>query len=161
MLVGVAAEPVVPPPLIDTPGVPVEEKKPVGKVSVIKPPAVSAPPAVVLKANVASTCALPATRSPDKTLNVTDVTAPPITPDPTAADAVGSALVFTVTSPPTLATPMVRPVSVTVTAALAASALPDVVMTMEVAPVACGIRVALAVESVAVSVGDVAKNPDG
>jgi hypothetical protein len=35
---------------------------------------------------------------------------------------------------PGMATPMVRPVSVTVTAALAASALPDVVMTMEVAP---------------------------
>jgi hypothetical protein len=47
--------------------------------------------------------------------------------DPTAADAVGSALVFTVTSPPALATPIVRPVSVTVTAALAASAVPEVV----------------------------------
>ena len=118
VLVGVAAEPVVPPPLIDTPGVPVEEKKPVGKVSVIKPPAVSAPPAVVLKANVASTCALPATRSIEKTLNETDVTAPPITPEATAADTVESALVCTVTEPPALAAPIVRPVTVTITAVL-------------------------------------------
>ena len=94
----------------------------------------AAPPEVGVKVNVAADAVLPATRSTPATLNVTAVTAPPITPDPTAADAVGSALVFTVTSPPALATPMVRPVSVTVTAALAASAVPDVVMTMEVAP---------------------------
>ena len=53
------------------------------------------------------------------------------------------------------------PPNVTVTAVLAASAVPPVVMTMEVAPGACGVRVALAVESVAVGVGDVAKKPDG
>ena len=57
--------------------------------------------------------------------------------------------------------PMVRPVSVTVTAVLAASAVPPVVMTMEVAPGACGVRVALAVDSVAVGGGDVAKKPNG
>ena len=57
--------------------------------------------------------------------------------------------------------PMVRPVSVTVTAVLAASAVPPVVMTMEVAPGACGVRVATAVDSVAVGAGDVAKKPDG
>ena len=91
-----------------------------------------APPAVVLKANVAAACALPATRSPDKTLNVTDVTAPPITPEATAADEVGSALVCTVTEPPALAAPMVRPVSVTVTAVLGPIDSFEVVMTMAV-----------------------------
>jgi hypothetical protein len=52
-------------------------------------------------------------------------------------------------------------VSVTVTAVLAASAAPPVVMTMEVAPGACGVRVAPAVDSVALGAGDVAKKPDG
>ena len=56
--------------------------------------------------------------------------------------------------------PMVRPVSVTVTAVLAASAVPPVVMTMEVAPGACGATEAPAVDSVAVGAGDVAKKPD-
>ena len=56
---------------------------------------------------------------------------------------------------------MVKPVSVTVTAVLAASAVPPVVMTMEVAPGACGVRVAPAVDRVAVGAGDVAKKPDG
>ena len=56
---------------------------------------------------------------------------------------------------------MVKPVSVTVTAVLAASAVPPVVMTMEVAPGACAIREALAVDSVAVGGGDVAKKPNG
>ena len=119
-----------------------------------------APPAVVLKANVAAACALPATRSPDKTLNVTDVTAPPITPEATAADEVGSALVCTVTEPPALAAPMVRPVSVTVMAVLAASAVPDVVMTMEVPPGAPAVSVALGAECETPGVA-VTKKPDG
>ena len=59
------------------------------------------------------------------------------------------------------AEPMVKPVSVTVTAVLAASAVPPVVMTMEVAPGACGVREAPTVDSVAVGAGDVAKKPDG
>ena len=59
------------------------------------------------------------------------------------------------------AEPIVRPVSVTVTAVLAASAEPPVVMTMEVAPGCAGVRVALPVESVAVGVAVVAKKPDG
>ena len=64
--------------------------------------------------------------------------------------------------PPDVGTePMVKPVSVTVTAVLAASAVPPVVMTMEVAPGACGVREAPAVDSVAVGAGDVAKKPDG
>ena len=57
--------------------------------------------------------------------------------------------------------PIVMPVSVTVTAVLAASAVPPVVMTMEVAPGACGVRAALAVDSIAVGAGNVAKKPDG
>ena len=56
---------------------------------------------------------------------------------------------------------MVKPESVTVTAVLAASAVPPVVMTMELAASACGVRVALPVESVAVGVAVVAKKPDG
>ena len=56
---------------------------------------------------------------------------------------------------------MVQPVSVTVTAVLAASAVPPTVMTMDVAPGACGVRAALAVDNVAVGAGDVAKKPEG
>ena len=63
VLVGVAAEPVGPPPLMDTPGVPVLEKKPDGYVSVMVLPVASAPPAVVVNENVAAADALPATRS--------------------------------------------------------------------------------------------------
>ena len=66
------------------------------------------------------------------------------------------------TLPPDVgAEPMVKPVSVTVTAVLAASAVPPAVMTMEVAPGTCWVRVALAVDSVAVGAGVVAKKPDG
>ncbi len=59
------------------------------------------------------------------------------------------------------AEPVVQPISVTVTAVRAASAVPPVVMTMEVAPGACGVRAALAVDSIAVGAGNVAKKPDG
>ena len=66
------------------------------------------------------------------------------------------------TLPPDVgAEPMVMPASVTVTAVLAASAVPPVVMTMEVEPGACGVREAPAVDSVAVGAGVVAKKPDG
>ena len=57
--------------------------------------------------------------------------------------------------------PMVKPLSVTVTAVLAASAVPPVVMTMELAPGCAGVRLAPPVESVAVGVAVVAKKPDG
>ncbi len=63
VLVGVAAVPVAPPPLIATPGVPVLEKKPDGYVSVMVLPLASAPPAVVVNDTVAATDVLPATRS--------------------------------------------------------------------------------------------------
>ena len=113
-----------------------------------------------MKEKVALEPVLPATRSPDATPNVTDVTAPPITPETAAADKVGSALVCTVTEPPAVAAPMARPVSVTVTAVLAASAVPEVAMTMEVAPGAAGVSVAPLAECTTEGVTDV-KKPDG
>ena len=88
VLVGTATEPVGPLPLIDTPGVPDEAKKPDGYVNVMALPAVSAPPAVVVNENVASADALPATRSDAAIANEAFVTCPPITPDATPEDAV-------------------------------------------------------------------------
>ena len=122
-----------------------------------------APPALGVKVNVASTPALPATRSEAATLNVTEMTAPLITPHDTAGlDGVGSALVCTVTeSEAALATPMVQPTSVTVTAATAASALPVAVNTINVLPGAPGVSVAPAVDTLAVGVAEVAKKPGG
>ena len=151
------------PPLTDAPGVAVVAKKPDGYVSVMGPPAAIAPPAEVVKTNVAAAPVWPATRSTDAIEKEVPVTAPPITPDAVPAEAVGSALVKMImpVGLPPVAAPIVKPVSVTVTAVLAASAVPPVVMTMEVAPGACGVKEALAVESVAVGAGDVAKKPDG
>ena len=94
----------------------------------------SAPPADSVKVNAATTPVLAATRSGAAMANVTTVTAPPITPDATDAETVVSTLVITLTLPPALAVPNVKPESVTVTAVLAASVVPEVVMTMEVAP---------------------------
>ena len=120
-----------------------------------------APPAVGVKVNVAATPALDATRSAAAMANETAETAPPITPDATDREATGSALVCTVTAPPAVDVPlMVKPVSVTVTAVLAASAVPPVVMMMEVAPGAAANRVALP-DTAAEGVGLVAKKPDG
>ena len=101
-----------------------------------------APPAVGVNVNVADTPALPATRSTEAMWNDTDATEPPIAPDATDEDAVGSALVCTVTELfPAVGAPMVRPESVTVTAVLAGSAVPPVIMTMDVAPGAPGTMV--------------------
>ena len=120
-----------------------------------------APPAVGVKVNVAATPALDATRSAAAMANETAEMAPPITPDATERDAQRSALVCTVTAPPAVGVPlMVKPVSVTVTAVLAASAVPPVVITMEVAPGAAADRVALP-DTAAEGVGLVAKKPDG
>ena len=120
-----------------------------------------APPAVGVKVNVAATPALDATRSAAAMAKETAETAPPITPDATERDAQRSALVCTVTAPPAVGVPlMVKPVSVTVTAVLAASAVPPVVMMMEVAPGAAANRVALP-DTAAEGVGLVAKKPDG
>ena len=124
VLVGVATVPVGPLPLMSTAGVPVLAKKPAGYVSVMVLLLASAPPAVVVKEKVASADALPATRWPVEIENAVLVTWPPITPDATPAGAVGSALVATVMpfELPAVAAPMVRPVTVTVTAVLAAIA---------------------------------------
>ena len=101
-----------------------------------------APPAVGVNVNVADTPDLPATRSKEEIPNNTDAGAPPIAPDATDEDAVGSVLVCTVTEVfPAVGAPMVRPESVTVTAVLAASAVPPVVMMMDVAPGALDTRV--------------------
>ena len=105
-----------------------------------------APPAVGVKVNVAATPAFDAKRLAAAMAKETAETASPITPDATEREAQGSALVCTVTLPPAVGVPlMVKPVSVTVTAVLAASAVPPVAMTMEVAPGACGVREALVV----------------
>ena len=63
VLVGVATEPVGPLPLICTLGDPALAKKPDGYVSVMVLPAASAPPAVLVKLNVAAAELFPATRS--------------------------------------------------------------------------------------------------
>ena len=120
-----------------------------------------APPADGVNLKVAETPDLPATRSAAAIKNVTPVTAL-IAPDATETDAIGSALVCTeMEMLPALGTPMVRPASVTVTAVLAASAVPPVLMMMDVAPGAPGDRVAPLADSVAVGVAVVAKKPEG
>jgi hypothetical protein len=143
-------------------GVPPAVKKPEGYISVIVPLAESAPPAVGINENVAITFPLLTTRSLCAMKKEVKIDEPPMTPDATDTDAVWSTLVCSVTLPPLVGVlPMVKPVSVTVTAVLAASAVPPVVMTMEVEPGACGVREAPAVDSVAVGAGVVAKKPDG
>ena len=120
-----------------------------------------APPAVGVNVNVAEAPDLPATRSAAEILNDTETTAL-IEPDATGVEAVRSALVCTVTDVlPEVGAPMVMPDSVTVTAVLAASAVPPVVMMMDVAPGAPGDRVAPIVDSVALGVAVVAKKPEG
>ena len=120
-----------------------------------------APPAVGVNVKMAETLVLPATRSAAATVNDTETTAL-IEPDATEVEAVGSALVCTVTDvPPEVGAPKVRPDSVTVTAVLAASAVPPVVMMMDVAPGVPGDRVAPFVDSVALGVEVLAKKPEG
>ena len=96
-------------------------------------------------------------------MNVTKFEAVPICPHVNAGlEAVGSVLVCTVTeSVAALATPMVQPASVTVTAVPAASKVPEAAKTMDVAPGCAGVRMAPAVDDVAIGVGEVAKKPDG
>jgi hypothetical protein len=78
------------------------------------------------------------------------------------SEAYRSALVCTVTDVfPHVEAPKVRPASVTVTAVLAASAVPPVVMMMDVAPGAPGDRLAPLADKVAVGVAVVAKKPEG
>ena len=111
-------------PLISTKGVPVLTKKSEGYVSVMVPPTPTDPPAVVVNENVAEAPVLPATRSDVAIVNEVLVTCPPITPELTPEDAVGSALVATMmpVASPAVAAPMVRLLTVTVTAVPAAIA---------------------------------------
>ena len=119
------------------------------------------PPALGVKANVAATLVLPATRSPAAMSNEIEVTAPPITPLATALEGVGSALVCTVTSPAALAGPNVQPASVTVTAVVAERTVPVTTNTMDVTPGACGVRIVSVDDEVAVGVAEVEKKPKG
>ena len=119
------------------------------------------PPALGLKANVAATLDLFATRSPVAMTNEMKSTAPPITPLVFTLERVGSALVCTVTSPAALAGPNVQPESVTVTAVAAESGLPATDNTMDVPPGVCGVRVVPGDDEVAVGVAEVEKKPDG
>ena len=119
------------------------------------------PPALVVKANVAVTLVLPATRSPAAMSNEIEVTAPPITPLVTALEGTRSKLVCTVTSPAALAGPNVQPASVTVTALAAESAVPVTDNTMDVTPGVCGLRIVSCDDEVAVGVAEVEKKPDG
>jgi hypothetical protein len=117
-----------------------------------------------VKVNVACTAAFPATRSAAATVNVTADTEPPIAPEDTAGlDAVGSALVCTVTeSVAALAAPIVQPTRVTVTAACTTSDVQQfVVNTMEVNPGAPTATFAEGFDTMTVGVGVVAKKPDG
>ena len=120
-----------------------------------------APPALGLKANVAATLDLFATRSPVAMTNEMKSTAPPITPLVFTLERVGSALVCTVTSPAALAGPNVQPASVTVTAVAAESAVPVTDNTMDVPPGACGVRIVPDDDEVAVGVAEVEKKPGG
>ena len=120
-----------------------------------------APPAVGVNVNVAETPDFPETRSAARIMKDTDATEPPIAPEATETEASGSVLVCTVIlSLLMLGAPMVKPDSLTVTAVLAASAVPPVVMMMDVAPGAPGDRVAPIVDSVADGV-TLAKKPEG
>ena len=143
-------------------GVPPAVKKPEGYISVIVPLAESAPPAVGMKENVAITFTLLTTRSLCAMRKDVKLDEPPMTPDAIEGEAIGSALVCSVTLPPAVGVlPMVKPASVTVTEVLAASVAPAVVMTMEVAPgAAMGPREAPP-DTAPVGVGLVAKKLTG
>ena len=108
----------------------------------ITPPPFNSPPAVGVKANVAATGVLPATRSVGASVNEGCKGAPPITPEDKTADINGSALVCTVTSPPAVAAPMVKPESVMVTALEAAIEPVATVTAMEAAPDVAVLKVA-------------------
>ena len=129
---------------------------------IVLPNAGPAPPAVGVNENVAAERVFPATRSLVATIKFTDVTMPPITPEATpATEARTSTLVCTVTSPPAVAMPILSPERVTVTGTLAESAVPDLVMTMEVAPGTAAVSVAPLTLVAAVGVTDVSKKPFG
>ena len=121
-----------------------------------------APPAVGVNVKVTETPALPQTRSAAAIVKNIPPTAPPIKPDETDTEPVVSVLVCTVTDVfPAVGAPMVRPESVTVTAVLAASAVPPVIMTMDVALGALGTRVVPFVDREPFGVVVDTKKPEG
>ena len=130
---------------------------------IVLPNAGPAPPAVGVNENVAAERVFPATRSLVATIKFTDVTMPPITPEATpATEARTSTLVCTVTSPPAVAMPILSPERVTVTGTPAENVVvPDLVMTMEVAPGTAAVSVAPLTLVAAVGVTDVSKKPFG
>jgi hypothetical protein len=110
-----------------TKGVTPTAKKPTGYIRVIALEAESAPPALGVKPNVTGTPALPTTRSLLEILNATLETASPIYPEGAPSDGIcTSRLVVTKTELPAVgSSPIVSPMSVTLTATLPAT-LPDV-----------------------------------
>ena len=129
----------------------------------ILPPAASAPPAVVVNENVAAAPVFAATRSPLDTAKETEQTELElqICPDAVPTDAVGSALVdMVMPDEPAVGMPVIRPVSVTVTAVLAESVAVPVVMTMDAVVGAVALPVAPPLTATA-GVALVAKKPDG
>ena len=107
-----------------TAGVTDGAKKPEGYVSVMVPPTPTDPPTVVVNEKVAEAPVLPATRSDAAISKEGLVTRPPILPELAPEDGVGSALVATMmpVASPAVAAPMVRLLTVTVTAVPAAIA---------------------------------------
>jgi hypothetical protein len=104
---------------------------------------------------------LPATRSLAPTENDTKVTAPPITPDATEADAARSTLVCTDTAPPAVAGPITRPLKVIVAAVLAAAIPDSTVITMLDTPQAATLAVAPPLTAILDGTTPNSKNPDG
>ena len=123
----------------------------------------NAPPALVVNENVAALEVLAATRSVDAMANVGLVTLSPIWPDAMVVGlALASAVVWMeIELAPANTTPMVSPVSVTVTAMLTAICEPVMVSTMAVAVGAALVAVTVVPLIAAVGVGDVAKKPVG
>ena len=106
-------------------------------------PVIRAPPTVVVKLKVADTLDLPAIRSDSLMSKEAPDTCPPMTPDPIPKDGVTSTLVLT-TIPvllPALATPIVKPVSVTVMGEEAATAPVATVKAMELPPDVAALKV--------------------
>ena len=129
-----AAELAVAPPFNATEdGVTPAAKKPDGYISVTVLGTASAPPSVVVNLNVTDTPPLFTTRSAEPMLKKIYMRLPPIMPEAMPTDATVSASVCTVmpVALPAVSAPMVRPVSVMVTAVLAAIPTTAVVMTME------------------------------
>ena len=145
-------------PLIVTEGATETEKIGEGNVIVMLLPLDMAPPAVFTNETEKEAPVWPVYGAQVDPLIPT---APPMGADRTAFEVAESLLVCKVTYPAAMGVlPTVKPVSVTVTAVLAASAEPPVVMTMEVALGAAADRVAPP-ETAAEGAGLVAKKLDG